>query len=159
MKPICYILVGVPGSGKSTFANKMIAEQKLGYASTDEWIELIAQKSGMTYNEAFKDHMNDAVMRMMENVNQFISNNDSFIWDQTSLSKKSRRRKLVVIPNTYEKVAIVFPTPNEVELQRRLDGRKGKTIPPHIMKSMIESYTEPTLDEGFDEVIILEDEK
>lgn len=156
MKPICYIFVGVPGSGKSTFANEVMSFGKMGYASTDEWIDLIAQKSGMTYNEAFKDNMPDAITQMLENVKLYIANNESFIWDQTSVTVKSRRKKLVMIPNTYRKIAVVFRTPDAEELQWRLNSRKGKTIPPHVMKSMIESYVEPTLEEGFDKIVIME---
>jgi hypothetical protein len=39
-----------------------------------------------------------------------------------------------------------------MELNRRIASRKGKSIPSHIVESMTQSYVEPTLDEGFDEV-------
>jgi hypothetical protein len=38
------------------------------------------------------------------------------------------------------------------ELDRRILSREGKMIPHHIIESMADSYVEPTLDEGFDEV-------
>jgi hypothetical protein len=58
------------------------------------------------------------------------------------------------IPSNYKKVAIVFEIDDD-ELNRRLNERSnatGKTIPPHVIKSMAQSYIPPTKSEGFDEV-------
>jgi gluconate kinase len=60
---------------------------------------------------------------------------------------------LIMIPDRYEKIAIVFPTPDEDELQRRLASRPGKTIPEYILGPMIESLEYPEMDEGFDSVL------
>ena len=50
-------------------------------------------------------------------------------------------------------VAVVFRTPEEKELQRRLNSRPGKVIPPDVVKSMIDNFEEPTKEEGFDEIV------
>ena len=47
----------------------------------------------------------------------------------------------------------MFRTPEEKELQRRLNSRPGKVIPPDVVKSMIDNFEEPTKEEGFDEII------
>lgn len=153
IKPRCYILVGVPGSGKSTWAKQAIAESlPIGYASTDDWIEHVAIKNGTTYDIEFKDNMPEAVTHMLNKVQSYIDNNTTFIWDQTSVNIKSRRKKLIMIPDTYDKIAVVFPTQNEYEMHRRLNNREGKTIPPHVIKSMTESFIMPTPDEGFAQI-------
>jgi hypothetical protein len=41
------------------------------------------------------------------------------------------------------------------EWNRRLDSRPGKTIPAHVLSSMIEHYEVPTEAEGFDKIIFL----
>ncbi len=73
------------------------------------------------------------------------------IWDQTSTSVKSRVRKFNMLPD-YEHIAVVFKTPDEVELNRRLANRPGKNIPDHVMRSMIKHFEMPTEEEGFKEI-------
>jgi len=72
-------------------------------------------------------------------------------WEQTSVSVKSRKKKFNMLPD-YEHVAVVFITPDNDELERRLANRPGKNIPPHVMRSMIDNFQFPTEAEGFDEI-------
>jgi len=73
------------------------------------------------------------------------------IWDQTSVSAASRRKKFASLPD-YEHVAVVFGTPEPAELTRRLAGRPGKTIPDAVLQNMVDSFEEPTEAEGFQEI-------
>jgi gluconate kinase len=73
------------------------------------------------------------------------------IWDQTSTSVKSRARKFRMLPD-YEHIAVVFKTPDEEELSRRLSSRPGKNIPAHVMRSMIDHFEMPDEEEGFKEI-------
>jgi predicted kinase len=75
----------------------------------------------------------------------------SVIWDQTSTTVASRRKKFRMLPD-YEHVAVVFGTPEPAELARRLAARPGKSIPDHVMLSMLQNLKEPTLEEGFQEI-------
>jgi gluconate kinase len=52
----------------------------------------------------------------------------------------------------YEHIAIVFKTPEADELARRLASRPGKSIPDHVVRSMIDNFEMPSLDEGFTQV-------
>ena len=73
------------------------------------------------------------------------------IWDQTSTTVASRKRKFNSLRN-YEHIAVVFATPEKDELERRLASRPGKNIPAHVMQSMINGFDKPTEDEGFKEI-------
>jgi gluconate kinase len=53
---------------------------------------------------------------------------------------------------SYEHIAVVFNTPEHKELMRRLFNRPGKDIPDHVIASMIASWEDPTLEEGFKEI-------
>jgi predicted kinase len=144
-----YVLVGVPGSGKSTwYANN---EDLLGdtvYVSTDDFVEQEAARQGKTYNEVFKDFMPTAVKLMAGVVNQARALNMDIVWDQTSTTINSRKKKFNMLPN-YEHIAVVFKTPEKAELDRRLASRPGKNIPSAVMNSMIAGWEDPTKDEGF----------
>lgn len=150
----CYILVGVPGSGKSTWiATAPLDWNNTVVASTDNYIEQQAKAENKTYNEVFKYSMPGAVEHMASVVVDAVANGYDIVWDQTSCSKKTRAKKIRMLPDEYEIIAVVFPTPDPAELDRRLKARPGKNIPPEVMKSMIGSFEAPTASEGFDRIV------
>jgi predicted kinase len=149
--PKCYQLVGVPGSGKSTWIKNQTWALGLSIVSTDMWVEMEAERQGKTYSEIFDDYMPHAVMLMANHVELARDKGMDIIWDQTSITPASRRRKFNMLPK-YEHIAVVFKTPEPEELARRLNSRPGKTIPDRVVKSMIEGFVMPTEDEGFAEI-------
>lgn len=149
--PRCYQLIGVPASGKSTWIANQIWALGLTVVSTDAFVEDHAESQGKTYSEVFDDYMPTAVMLMAEQVVRAREHGHDVIWDQTSLTEKSRVRKFNMLPD-YEHVAVVFATPDADELARRLSSRPGKNIPDGVMKSMIRGFQMPTEAEGFTEI-------
>lgn len=157
-----FMLIGVPGSGKSTWINK--GKFKEGYfgvgdtciVSTDDIISARANIEGKTYDEMFKDNIKDAEKLMYKHVMWAVERGQNIVWDQTNLTKKSRAKKLIMIPDEYQKIAVFFETPNEEELAKRLKNRNGKTIPEHVMDAMIEMIEYPEMSEGFDRIEYIE---
>ncbi len=147
----CYQLIGVPGAGKSTWIKNQDWAKDIPVVSTDKFVEEYAEKMGKTYNEVFDEYMPIAVKLMANQVEICKANNLDIIWDQTSVSIKSRKRKFNMLPN-YEHIAVVFPTPEKEELDRRLTSRPGKNIPDSVMSSMIDNFEMPTEEEGFKEI-------
>lgn len=147
----CYQLVGVPGAGKSTWIKNQDWAVDIPVVSTDNFVEEYATEQGKTYNEVFKDYMPIAVKLMANQALICAANGLDVIWDQTSTTIASRKRKFNTLPK-YEHIAVVFRTPESEELARRLASRAGKNIPDHVMQSMISGWEEPTLEEGFSEI-------
>lgn len=150
-KPICKILVGLPGVGKSTFIrNDLFDYVKL---STDDIISNIADMYDTTYNKAFKDLITFADKIFWADIEYWAKDGDNIVIDRTNLSVKSRKKLIDLIkPYGYTIDAIVFETPEQSEWERRLASRPNKTIPPAILNNMLISYTVPTMDEGFDSI-------
>ena len=149
--PKCYQLVGVPGSGKSTWAEAQDWAHVCAHISTDKWVEIYAREVGKTYSEVFTSFMPTAVDLMAKEVVVARDLGRDIIWDQTSTTAKSRLKKFQMLPD-YEHIAVVFKTPEHGELMRRLFSRPGKEIPEHVIASMIESWEEPTKEEGFKDI-------
>jgi len=149
--PKCYQLVGVPGSGKSTWVSEQDWTDTCTHISTDKFVLAYAIAQGKTYSEVFNDFMPTAVDMMVAEVNQAREAGKDIIWDQTSTTVKSRTRKFNMLPD-YEHIAVVFQTPNRIELKRRLDSRPGKEIPDAVIEGMLASFEMPTEEEGFDEI-------
>ena len=148
----CYQLVGVPGSGKSTWVTAQDWARDCILVSTDNHVEDYATLVGKTYNEVFKEHMPRAVELMAQDVVVARNAGKDIIWDQTSTTVKSRIRKFNMLPN-YEHIAVVFRTPESEELTKRLASRPGKNIPDYVLRSMIDGWEEPTMSEGFSKII------
>jgi predicted kinase len=152
--PKCYQLIGVPGSGKSTW----VAEQEWAITcsciSTDKWVEIYAKEVGLTYSLVFVDFMPTAIDLMAKEVVAAREMKRDIIWDQTSTTLASRARKFNALPASlnYEHIAIVFRTPDLDVLKERLVNRPGKEIPWEVVQGMIDNWEEPTLEEGFTEI-------
>jgi len=149
--PKCYQLIGVPGSGKSTWATSQEWFTTCEYISTDKHVEAYAEKHGKTYSEVFNAYMPTAVELMVQEVIRARDSNIDIIWDQTSTTVKSRVRKFNMLPD-YKHIAVVFSTPSRIELKRRLDSRPGKEIPDAVIEGMLASFEMPTEEEGFDQI-------
>ena len=149
--PKCYQLVGVPGSGKTTWFRNQEWAENCYYISTDKHVEAYAEAHGKTYSEVFADYMPTAVENMVEEVERARAAGCDIIWDQTSTTVASRLKKFRMLPD-YEHVAVVFKTPDSDELKSRLKSRPGKVIPKRVIETMIEFWEEPTEEEGFKEI-------
>lgn len=154
-----WFMIGVPGSGKSTFVNKIIDEyvEKGNYylASTDNLVEKWSNEHNITYSEGFKDFIFAATAVTRDEIKEAVNNHKDVILDQTSLTPKSRKPKLAMFPKYYHKIAIVMKTPDMDELNRRLANRPGKIIPQNVIDTMIKSFNDSPqeiIKEGFDEV-------
>lgn len=151
-----YMLVGFPGSGKSTIA----AELEKHYSSmniptfvysTDRYIETFASEVGKTYNEVFSDLIKEATKFMDDYLLHFLSteNNSVIIWDQTNLTKKSRASKLAKIPDDYEKeILLVWPYIGDIFKRNEERKKVGRAVPDNILSNMIKIFESPTNEEA-----------
>jgi predicted kinase len=152
--PELIMLCGIPTSGKSTYVNKL---KKLDYwkesvvLSTDDYIEKQAQRCGLTYNQIFDDVIKDATRELELEFNMAKDKGKNIIWDQTNLSVKSRRKKLLKLPSFYARGVIYFEVSLEEALERN-NHREGKFIPESILKRMWHQFEIPTRNEDFDYV-------
>ena len=149
--PKLYMLVGVPGSGKSTWINSQDWSRDCILVPTDKLIELEAARQGKTYNDVFKDYIGEATRIMNEDIREAVEAGKDIIWDQTNTSRKSRKTKLAQVEGYY-KIAVLFSTPEKDEWNRRINNRPGKIIPEAVLKAMAEGLQKPTEEEGFKEI-------
>ncbi len=158
IKPVCTVMVGLPACGKSTRVGALTAvNPELFVYSTDNHIEQCAKQNGWTYDQAFAEFIESATKHMNQQLDIAIRSRQDVVWDQTNLGAKKRAKTINRMRNAGYRVECecIRPpmTDDEVdEWMNRLVNRPGKTIPPHVMESMMDSYVKPTEDEGFDTV-------
>lgn len=156
--PYVIILVGPPLSGKTTEINKILID--------NPDIEVISRDSIVVdlhgendYNTAFKSVNQKEVDRIL--TSKFVSCSKSgknVIVDMTNMTSKRRKSNLSFFGDEYYKVCVIFPILSDDEFTKRNEKRtreEKKTIPTHVIKSMISSYQTISKEEGFNKIISL----
>ena len=157
-----YILVGPPGAGKSTWVEREF-QGECSIVSSDAILEAVAAREGKTYDDIFQKYIKVADKMMWQEFDSVVSNECyPIVIDRTNMSVGARAKFFERLKNFhrghgYKIHAVVFPKPEDAEYQRRLN-RPGKTIPPHVIQSMLASFVMPTVSEGFETVKIVETE-
>ena len=149
------MLIGPTLSGKSTYIRNNYPNVQV--ISRDEIVmEVFGSRD---YNLAFKEVDQKEVDRVL--VARLKDANDlktSVIIDMTNMTVKRRMATLRNFDKDFSRVAVVFSILSDEEYTKRnidRNAKENKWIPPFVIKSMIDSYQEPTLDEGYDRIIIL----
>lgn len=133
------MMVGLPGSGKTTLVNRVIEDsksldRKTIVLSTDNLLESIG-----LYDTLLMDWATTSMAKLLDLALDLDLN---VIHDQTNLTRAKRIRMLSLIPPHYYKICVV------------VTGNYGstKSIPADIFSMMEASYRTPTDDEGWDEI-------
>lgn len=154
-EPYLILLIGPTLSGKSTWI-------KNNYPNTDviSRDEILMDIAGTRdYNKAFEIVDQKLVDKVLvERLLDANFNKTSSIIDMTNMTIRRRAQTLRYFNDNFYKIAVVFPILSDEEYQMRninRNAKENKWIPPSVIKSMIDSYQYPTLEEGFDNIISL----
>ncbi|KAL5096588.1 hypothetical protein RYX36_000915 [Vicia faba] len=163
------MLVGLPASGKTTWAEKWVEDHPhkryvlLGTNLILEQMKVPGLLRKNNYGERFDRLMDKATSMFNVILSRAANIPRNYIIDQTNVYKNARKRKLNPFVN-YQKIAVVvFPKPEE--LKRRSEKRfkeMGKEVPPDALNNMIANYVLPKSkdlpysDEYFDQVLFVE---
>ena len=166
-----YVMVGIPASGKTSVCkelekkgvkifstdairHELFGDEALQY--TEEWLIEHAYNGADEHLEK-SDFASLEVFRIQyERINAELKIGHDVVADAVNNSVKVRKKMLSNCSKYADKiVANVMATPYELCLER--NSKRDRTVPPYIMKLLADDYEEPTLDEGFDEIIYYDD--
>ena len=148
------MLVGLPGSGKSTAAGRLAATirshgQAVEIVGTDAFLDAEARRRGLSYAAVFAEAYKAAERRMWEQAREAIRDERSVIWDQTNLTVKARSRRQRLFPEEYLRIAAVMPTPDHEAWERNLSRPPGRAVPRSAFDRMRAQFERPSTQEGF----------
>lgn len=146
-----YMLVGIPGSGKSMWAEKHKEEYNYNILSSDTLrIEL--------FNDVNFQKDNAQVFHVMrKRTLENLKNRNNVCYDATNINRKSRKGIMAYINQEclgVKKIAIVFATPYDVCLEN--NNNRERVVPKEVLDRMISNFEIPSYAEGFDEIKIIQ---
>lgn len=141
-------LIGVSGSGKSTYIEKNFDLTNFDLISVDKFF--YSKKMGYDSVD-YKKNIKKAHDQSIADLLNAVKNKRNIIVDMTNLTKEQRLTKLTKIPTTqYNHKAVVFLI-GEKQLNKNLAKRDHKKLKHGIILKQIESFELPNYDE-FDEI-------
>lgn len=134
-----YLTVGVPGSGKSTFCEKMV-----GKRISRDTIRFSMINDKDEYFQKEKDVWKEYIHQIQEEINA----NNTVIADATHLNKKSRQKLLNVLDlKDYVVFVLYFDVPLSTCLARNTKRTGRENVPKNVVTDMYNHMTKPTLEE------------
>lgn len=143
-QPICITLVGLPGSGKTSWRQGFLAglnnPQEWVVASSDDMIEDYARTQGLTYNAAFQLKKDSIGAHIAGLVLSAKSQKKNVIFDQTNLTKNKRKTIVRTLPGYKHYLVSFLDIPTNIIFTRNANREAyGRDIPVEILKQMSES--------------------
>jgi predicted kinase len=167
-----FVLVGVPASGKSTWIKNTFQEFEPYVINVDDIVHDVARRLNLQYDsikssdDPATEMANQLIGKEVKNkISQAVSSGKDIVVDMLNLTPKKRKFAMSAIrgrENEYHKIAIVFEFEGaEKEIIKNAEKRaqlyksqgSSKTISANDIKNMMSSFKRPTKEEGFDEII------
>ena len=145
-----YITVGLPGSGKSTYAKEFIKGKDIEYLSSDELRAVYGKgEDDQTVTPIVFGHIK-------RKVDEFLKDGKNVLVDATSVNRKERSDYI----NTAKKygakvVALVFKMDRQglIDRNKKRGEQGGRVVPDFVIDKMLAKYEEPSFAEGIDVTI------
>lgn len=134
-----YVFSGIPGSGKTTLSTEFSSKHKINLYSWDEIKKYTLRKS-----------------QLYSLIKELLNNNEDVVVDDLYETKESRIKLISELSDIKcEKILVVVQAPLEVCIERD-KIRKSHNLGERIIRQYYNRYQSPSLDEGWDDIIFIE---
>ena len=148
MKPILAVMVGISGSGKSTFASGLRTSLKAELVETD------AIRVELTGNAEDQSQNGRVFAVAKKRINDYLADGKNAIIDATSLDVKARKDWIEIgKANNAEVRAYFVDTP--VDVAKRQNASRNRKVPEFVIDKQASRLQSPTKSEGFDSVTVI----
>ena len=151
-RPTLILLVGPPGSGKTTYATKYILE----YSNTVHLNSDNIRKE-LWGDEATQGDNNLIFSRMQNRAIDGLNFGYNIIYDATDMTRKDRAGIIAACPKFAKIECHIIWAPIETCIER--DAERKRTVGKEVIDRMLKRFQAPYYDEGIDEIkIVLPDD-
>lgn len=150
-KPEFLMLVGLPGSGKSTYIKKYF-NQNLRVHSSDAIREELS-------GDVNRQDINVEVFKVLHNrVKEDLKNGISCVYDATNISWKRRKAFLQELSSIdCWKICHIIATPFEVCVEQ--NKNRDRVVPYNVIERMYKNFDIPWYNEGWDDIEVWYEDK
>lgn len=146
-RPILVMIVGLVGSGKSTYAKQLAEEMPATVFSSDELRE------EMFGNVDNQENNQKLFQELHKRIKECLKSGNNAIYDATNISSKRRRALLSELKNIdCIKKCVIMATPYEQCLEN--NRNRDRVVPEWVIERMYRKWQTPHWFEGFDGVSI-----
>lgn len=147
-----FVTIGIPASGKSTFADHFSLKHNLCVISTDD---IRIRKYGNLFNNKIRQGTLEEMIRQAKIAAE---SGVGFILDTTFLNKRCDRIDIIKRIRDFDIpmriVAVIFDVPIEECMRRNANRIEMKKVPDEVIKYHFEALEIPSsLEPGIDEII------
>jgi len=141
-------MVGISGSGKSTFASGLRTSLKAELVETD------AIRVELTGNAEDQSQNGRVFAVAKKRINDYLADGKNAIIDATSLDVKARKDWIEIgKANNAEVRAYFVDTP--VDVAKRQNASRNRKVPEFVIDKQASRLQSPTKSEGFDSVTVI----
>ena len=149
-----YLMVGVAGAGKSTWIKNHLTDNDVHISRDEIRFNMLAP------NDEYFSHEDIVFKRFCDEINWSLRAGLNVFADATHISKSSRHKLLQKIKVSDAEVAAIFIKVPLLQALEQNSYREGRAlVPEDVIRSMHKSLQPPTLEEGFNEIYIIENNK
>lgn len=137
------LLIGLPASGKSTWAKRYVTDRKFAALISSDSI-----REELYGDETTQGDNNKIFSLVRERAEEALKEGKDVVIDATNMTIKDRSAYFD-IAKTYGATVtgILFDTP--VEECKRRNSKRDRVVPDFVYDKMLNRYEEPKLSEGF----------
>ena len=146
-KPVLYMFVGLPGSGKSNYTRKLAKKTGASVHSSDNI------RKELYGDERIQGDGNAVFNILHSRVKEDLREGKSTIYDACNISYKRRMAFLQELNNIpCKKVCIFIATPFEKCLEN--NAKRERYVPAEVIRNMLKHFDTPSYFEGWNEIKI-----
>ncbi len=145
-----YIMVGLPGSGKSTYAKEFIKDQQVEYLSSDSLRAVFGK------NESDQSVTPKVFGHIKTKVDEYLRDNKNVLVDATSVNRKERSDYINTAKKYNSKVVVVVFKMDRnglIARNKKRGDEGGRVVPDWVIDKMLNKFEEPDFNEGIDVII------
>lgn len=146
MRPKFIMLVGIPGSGKSTHAKSLSRNKNAIHLSSDN---IRAELYG---DESIQGNPSEVFEIMHKRTLEALANGDNVIYDATNITRKDRASIMSKIPKYVKTECHIVWAPIETCVER--DSKRERSVGKDVIDKMLKRFQAPYYDEGFNNIEI-----
>ena len=146
-RPSLILLVGIPGSGKTTYAETYNRVRPNIHLSSD----LIRKE--LWGNEATQGDNNEVFSLMQSRAIEALNNGKTVVYDATNITRKDRSYIISLCPKFVKIECHIIWAPIETCIER--DAARERTVGKEVINRMLKRFQAPWYDEGIDKIVTI----